>query len=227
MDPGVDVDDMQVEQTGAAWATDVRNFFASAVDRGRGSVDPGGFVLRLQWSRILVPFIWMAASSADHDDWPRVIADLGDGAGSGDGCDLGPDGIRNCWGQLRAAFRAWGIGSMDDLRTFLSASQPLVVQWARQDSRHAGTTIMDAHFQVVRGAYLQNFIQEWILLQMDSAVGLGFSTVLGAALHSALMRRVSTGAADSDDIAPLLRGGRRASCRDHRSTAGRPLVDSQ
>ena len=185
---------------GADRAAEARAAFNDLVVRARLSSDAQAVVSAYTWSAILVPFIWSAAADEDHDEWPSVIADLcGNNADAGSGLSMGADSVRTCWVQLRAAFRMAGVDCMQDLCGYISRSDAAILAWASRDSRYSSLTPSAIRSRLVglaRGAYLDNFTQEWLLHSAEEAVGVPITATLGANLHCAAVAAAQMGAAN-------------------------------
>ena len=139
----------------------------------------------------------MQAADEDHAEWPSVIADLcGNNVDAGSGLSMGADSVRTCWVQLRAAFRTAGFDCMQDLCDHISRSEAPILAWASRDSRHSNMTPPTIRSRLVglaRGAYVDNFIQEWLLHSAEEAAGVPITATLGANLHCAAMTAVRMG----------------------------------
>ena len=163
-------------------AAEARAAFNDLAVRARLSSDAQAVVSAYTWSAILVPFIWCAAADEDHDEWPSVIADLcGNNADAGSGLSMGADSVRTCWVQLRAAFRTAGVDCMQDLCGYISRSDAAILAWASRDSRYSSLTPSAIRSRLVglaRGAYLDNFTQEWLLHSAEEAVGVPITATL-------------------------------------------------
>ena len=174
-----------------------RAAFNELVTRARLADDAQAVVSAYTWSAMLVPFIWSAAADEDHAEWPSVIADLcGNNVDAGSGLSMGADSVRTCWVQLRAAFRTAGVDCMQDLCDHISRSEAPILAWASRDSRHSNmtpSTIRSRLVGLARGAYVDNFIQEWLLHSAEEAAGVPITATLGANLHCAAMTAVRMG----------------------------------
>ena len=207
---------------GSDRAAEARAAFNDLVVRARRSSDAQAVVSAYTRSAILVPFIWSAAADEDHDEWPSVIADLcGNNVDAGSGLSMGADSVRTCWVQLRAAFRTAGVDCMQDLCGYISRSDAAILAWASRDSRYSSLTpsaIRSRPAGLARGAYLDNFTQEWLLHSAEVAMGVPITATLGANLHCAAVTAAQMGAANPAH--PAASGGSRAtSCRSGSSKA--------
>ncbi len=117
------------------------------------------------------------------------------------GLMLGLDSVRQAWLHLRNALRSSGVNSMEDLSSAVRTSRPAITAWANGDSRFQGVSTADDHFNVNRGAYLQDFIQEWVLVQAEQQSGFQIATIPSAnfqeAVLAAAVRQTACTASDS------------------------------
>ena len=189
-------------------AAEARAAFNELVVRARLAGDAQAVVSAFTWSAMLVPFIWSAAADEDHAEWPSVIADFcGNNVDAGSGLSMGADSVRTCWVQLRAAFRTAGVDCMQDLCDHISRSEAAILAWASRDSRHSSLTPSAIRSRLVglaRGAYLDNFIQEWLLHSAEEAAGVPITATLGANLHCAAMAAARMGMASPAHPQPMV-----------------------
>lgn len=176
---------------GNARAVDIRRFCERIALQARQAQDVSSFLQTQRWSDVLVPFIWMAASEVadDSTQWPQSLEQCCSQVQERheSGLRLGPASIREARLRLRNSFRASGINSMEDLRIAIRNSKDQIAAWARADSRFSALSPVDDHFNVGRGAYLQDYIQEWILIQSERAVpGSRLAIVLSANFQEAV-----------------------------------------
>ena len=193
---------------GATRAVEVRAAFNDLVARARLSRDA---------QAVVSAYTWSAAADEDHDEWPSVIANLcGNNADAGAGLNMGADSVRSCWVQLRAAFRKAGVDCMQDLCGFISRSDAVIQAWVSRDSRYSHLTSSAVRSRLtglVRGAYLDNFIQEWLLHSAEEAVGVPITATLGANLHCAAVTAAQMETANPAYPQPMV-------------TAEQPLVET-
>ncbi len=174
---------------GNSRAADIHSLFANIVSQAQQAQDIGNFLATQRWSAILVPFIWMAAAATGDSDtqwagsWEQLCRDVPVRHESG--MHLGPGGVRDARLHLRGAFRASGVDNMEDLRNLFRRAKDQIEAWARQDSRFSTSILEDDHFNVGRGAYLQDYVQELLIMQAERAIGVSIGSVVSANLQEA------------------------------------------
>ena len=172
--------------------------FAAVVAAARRTNDPGHFVREYTWSAFVVPFIWMAAAAEAHAQWPEALAGLCIELEPDPttGLPLGAQSIRDAWTGFRQYLQAEGVQSMHGLLTAIRSSRGRIEACVAQDSRYQDALrplhdiVTDDHFDLDRGARMENYIQEWLLLQAEYRVA-GLVMILGANLQAAVMRAVT------------------------------------
>ena len=70
--------------------------------------------------------------------------------------------------QTRMYLRAQGVTGIDGLPRFLHEHRRSIEQWMRQDSRFHQIVFQEGHVPEQGGAYLQDYLQEYILSQAAS-----------------------------------------------------------
>ena len=95
---------------------------------------------------------------------------------------------------------------MEDLRNSIRDARGDITAWAAQDSRFSGVRPADDHFSAGRGAHLEGYIQEWLIIRAEQSRESAIGTVLGATLQSAVLQAVHMAERASRTVEPSLRG---------------------
>ncbi len=185
---------------GDSKAAELQRLFSAVVSQARSAPDTRRFVESRTWSDFVVPMLWMAAAAdGSTGAWPSSLGQLCCHVPTlhESGLQLGAQGMTDAWQQLRASFRASGIECMEDLRSAVRDARAEITAWAAQDSRFAGASVADDHFNAGRGAHLENYIQEWLFHRVEQSSASNVGTILSANLQAAVLQAAPTRASSS------------------------------
>ena len=189
---------------GDSKASEIHRLFLAAVSQAQRAPDMRAFVEARTWSDFLVPLLWMAAAADDNTGtWPAPLEQICSHvpAHHESGLALGARSVVDAWDRIRTSLRAEEVDCMEDLRIAIRNARGEITAWIDQDSRFAGSTIADDHFNVSRGAHLESYIQEWLFVKLEGISGSNIGTLLSANLQSAVLRAAQAPEQGSSSLA--------------------------
>ena len=191
----------------------VQAFFANIAQQvALGRPLPTAAELRM--SALWSPWIWLTCDNPQPNPFSQALVGIAHHANQDTSPLLqslpgvsGPELVRSAWAYAHTAFQHAGLANAAALHQALGGLRPLVEAWVQADDRLANdpnVVILDAHFNVRPGGYLQHYLQEFILTHVVAPsaelTALG-DVLLAAACHMPRPGRQGT----QDPAAPAQR----------------------
>ena len=161
---------------------EIRATFRDLTQRvARSGPDVLGYV---RWSAVISPWIWLAADTREDSFLVEEIAELASHIPPGT-VGLTMDGaasVRLAWLQTRIFLRSQGVVDVSTLVRFLHEQRANIQAWMRLDSRFSEGAYSSDQVPRHGGAYLQDYMQEYILTL--ASAGNAELTALGLLLQA-------------------------------------------
>ena len=123
-------------------------------------------IANIQWSDILVPWLWLAAHAPATDRFPETLAELAQDARDEATTLVCSEYIRELWGQTQFGFRALGIQSALALAEWLAGHRHEMLRWMAGDSRYRHLAHQALATTSALGAHLEDYEQEFLIHQL-------------------------------------------------------------